>query len=428
MQSAESIEPSDVLAQLLENPTSEALEQFFRQLEPAETARLLARLEEQELQRILQLLPNEAAADLLGAVPDVHAVAAINQLPAGDAAAIICELPSNEQADLLGELEPEFAEAVIESLPPEDAEDARKLGSYDDDVAGGLMVTEYLSYPVESSVGEVLEDLRSHVEAYRDFDIQYVYVTEGKGRLAGVLRLRDIVLARQSQTVKELMIPDPISIEDSEPLLQLKEIFDRHPFLGLPVVHKGKQLVGVIKRVEVEKALAEQLESDFRKSQGIVGGEELRTMPLLLRSRRRLSWLSVNIGLNIIAASIIAGYQNTIAQVIALAVFLPMISDMSGCSGNQAVAVSMRELSLGLIKQGEVAWVWMKEIVLGIINGLVLGILIGGVAWLWQGNPVLGAVVGAALAINTAIAVSIGGTLPLIVKQLRFDPALASGP
>lgn len=151
-------------------------------------------------------------------------------------------------------------------------------------------------------------------------------------------------------------------------------------------------------------------------------------MPLFNRAGRRLSWLSLNIILNIVAASVIALYQDTLAAAITLAVFLPMVSDMSGCSGNQAVAVSMRELSLGLVRPTELLRVLGKEASLGLINGLALGVLLGGVALLWQGNPWLGLVVGAALAANTIIAVSLGGLLPLLLKRLKMDPALVSGP
>ena len=151
-------------------------------------------------------------------------------------------------------------------------------------------------------------------------------------------------------------------------------------------------------------------------------------MPVLLRSRRRLAWLSINIGLNILAASIIAAYEDTLTAVIALAVFLPIVSDMSGCSGNQAVAVSMRELTLGAAVPKDVFRVWRKEAAVGIINGLALGLLLGVAAWAWKDNVVLGLVVGGALAVNTVVAVSIGGTVPLILRRLELDPAVASGP
>jgi magnesium transporter len=156
--------------------------------------------------------------------------------------------------------------------------------------------------------------------------------------------------------------------------------------------------------------------------------EELRSMPLWRRSRGRLAWLSVNIFLNMVAASVIAMHQDTLAAVIALAVFLPIISDMSGCSGNQAVAVSMRELSLGVVRPAEILHVLWKELLVGLINGVALGSMIAAVAWLWKGNAYLGLVVGVAMALNTILAVCIGGTVPLLIKRMGKDPALASGP
>ena len=151
-------------------------------------------------------------------------------------------------------------------------------------------------------------------------------------------------------------------------------------------------------------------------------------MPLTLRSRRRLSWLSLNIVLNLMAASIIMLHEETIAAVIALAVFLPIISDMSGCSGNQAVAVSMRELTLGVTRPRDIFRVLFKECSLGIVNGIVLGIIIGLVAFVYEGDWMFSFVVGAALAANTLVAVCIGGAVPLLLKGLKTDPALASGP
>ncbi len=224
------------------------------------------------------------------------------------------------------------------------------------------------------------------------------------------------------------MIEKPLRVPAEATLDELRSFFDEHPFVGVPVVAERGALVGVVRRAKVLEALEGRSESDHLKTQGIIGGEELRTMPVLVRSRRRLAWLSVNIVLNLIAASVIALYQETLQAVIALAVFLPIISDMSGCSGNQAVAVSMRELTLGLIRPVDAVRVWLKEASVGLLNGVVLGALIAAAAWAWKGNPYLGAVVGAAMAINTLVAVSLGGVVPLLLKRLRVDPALASGP
>ena len=149
---------------------------------------------------------------------------------------------------------------------------------------------------------------------------------------------------------------------------------------------------------------------------------------MLERCRRRLTWLGPNIVLNIVAASVIAKYESTLEAVIALAVFLPIVSDMSGCSGNQAVAVSIRELTLGLIRPTEYLRIVWKEGVLGLINGFVLGLVLGTIAALWKGNLWLGLVIGGALTVNTVMSVLLGGCVPLLLKRLKVDPAIASGP
>ncbi len=184
------------------------------------------------------------------------------------------------------------------------------------------------------------------------------------------------------------MIREPRSVQDQTTLDELVDFFEGHHYLGVPVVDAAGTLLGVVQRSAVDEARSDRIDSDFLKTQGIIGGEEIRTMRLLTRSRRRLAWLSVNIVLNVMAASVIALFQDTLSAVIALAVFLPIISDMSGCSGSQAVAVSLRELSLGLVRADEVRRVWLKEIAVGVLNGVALGLLIGLVAVLWKGNPI----------------------------------------
>lgn len=420
--------PWETLEQLVDENQVDQAEEFLDALPHGDAALAISRLDEDDQTRLLTQLDPEDAADLIEQMPDAQAIEVIEHLDPRAAAAICDELPSDVQADLLGELDDEDAEAILVHMAPEEAADARALAEYEDDVAGGLMITEYLAYPQESTVGDVLADMQANAEEYQDYDIQYAYVVDQNERLVGVLRLRDLLLAKPRQPIQGMMIAEPQTIPVLSPLDDLRATFDRYHFFGLPVVSETGALVGVVRRADVEEALADRSDEQYLKAQGIVGGEELRTMPLLLRSRRRLSWLSVNIVLNVIAASVIAAYQETLAAVIALAVFLPIISDMSGCSGNQAVAVSMRELSLGLVRPAEMLRVWLKEVSLGMLNGLILGLLIAVVAWGWRGNAFLGVVVGAALLINTMVAVSIGGVVPLLLRRMNMDPALASGP
>ncbi len=415
------------LEKRIDTDTVDDLSTFVDDLSPADTARAVSRLSDEEQTRLLTKLPPDAAADLLEELPQAAASEILEHLPADEAAAIVVELPSDEQADLVRDVSPAAAEAIISQLPTEDADQVRRLSEYEDDVAGGLMITELLAFPETLSVADVVSDLRANVEEYRDYDVQYAYVVAPSGKLRGVLGLRDLLLSPPRQPVSDLMRDDLVHVRDDTQLDQLRDLLDGYGYYALPVVDADDKLLGVVRKSDVEEALGDKSESDFRRSQGIVR-EELRTMPVHVRAGRRLSWLSVNILLNIIAASVIAFYQDTLAKVIALAVFIPIISDMSGCSGNQAVAVSMRELSLGLITPREVVRVWVKEIAVGLINGLALGLLVALVAVVWKGNVFLGLVVGVAMMINTLIAVTLGGSLPLLLKRMKVDPALASGP
>lgn len=412
----------------LETENADDAVSLLESLLPEQAALLVDRLPEPKREKLVSLLPADTAADLLKGMVDAQAIDIIDGIEPSKAADIIEELDSDTAADLLGDLEVHEAEAILREMEPEDAADARGLLAYEEDTAGGLMKTEYLAYSMDSTVGDIVDDLRLNAETYSDFDVQYAYLIDGSRRLKGVLRLRDLLLSSYNTSVVQIMIPNPVSVHHSVTQEELAKQFSQKQFIGMPVVDDHGRLLGIVLRKSVRAAAAEAVAEDFLKVSGLGGREELRSMPLHLRSRRRLSWLSINILLNVIAASVIALYQDTLAQVIALAVFLPIISDMSGCSGSQSVAVSIRELTLGLVRPTEMARVLFKEMALGLINGLALGILIALVAYLWKGNPWLGLVVGGALMVNTTVAVCLGGLIPLVLKRLNMDPALASGP
>ncbi len=420
--------PWESLLELARRGDATSLRQQVDALPEADRVHAFAHLAPEERGEVLALLDPERAAEVVASLPEAYAAEAMGELAPQAAAGILEELGSDARADLLGQLEAHEAEAILAEATPETAESVRTLLQYPPESAGGLMVTEYVAVPEDATVQEVVSHLRTHVERYAGYVVQYVYAAGPDGALRGVVPLRDLLLARGDRSIASILIRDPVCVRADASLDELFELFDRHAFLGLPVVADGKMLVGILRRQDVDAARVQRAEANQLKARGIVGGEELRSMPVLTRSARRLSWLSINIVLNVVAASVIALYQDTLQAVIALAVFLPIISDMSGCSGNQAVAVSLRELALGVTRPTEAMRVWTKEILVGCLNGLALGLLLASVAVLWKGNPTLGFVVGAALALNTVVAVSIGGTVPLLIKRLGYDPALASGP
>jgi len=403
-----------------------ALVQLLDPLPLSEALRELLHLSMDDRVLVLSLVPAELAAQLIEEAPGETGSDLIEGLPAIRAAEIMDELDSDVQADLIGDLDAEDAEAILSEMDVEDAADVRRLATYDDDTAGGLMVAEAFSFSNTQTVGKVLRDLASADDDFERYRGQHPYIVDEDGKPVGVVSLRGLLTSKRSDLLTTIMT-SPLTVPVDMPLFNLEDLFDEHAFLGIPVVEADGTLVGVVSRAAVSAAALKRSESESLKRQGVVG-DELRSMPTWLRSRRRLAWLSANIVLNIIAASVISAYEETLIAVIAIAVFLPMVSDMSGCSGNQAVGVTMRELSLGLVRPSDAFRVWLKEVSVGIINGIALGILIGIVAWVWKGSPALGLVIGLALALNTILAVSIGGVVPLILKRVGQDPAVASGP
>ena len=416
------------IRELIEANDGQALNAWIDSLPAGETGRLLSRLSDVEMSRVVDLIGPEESADLMAQISEAQAVDIIEDLPVKSAAAIVEELDSDEQADILGELDEQDAEAILSEMDPAEASDARKLIGYDWNTAGGIMITEFLSFSKETTTQEVLENLRSNRDVYADYDVQYIYITDRNRHLKGILKLRDMLLSKDSVKVGSLMKTDAIKVKGEASLIELKEIFEGHDIIGIPVVDHDGRLIGVVRRAAVEEAYSEEATEDFLMMSGLSGVEELRSMPFLERAQRRLSWLLIGLVLSLAAASVIAAFEHIVKEVIILAAFLPVVANLSGASGNQAVAVSIRELALGLIKPWEVLRVFFQELGVGAVNGLCLGCILGTVIGVWKGNLFLGLVVGGAMFLNSVISVVLGGCVPLILKWAKYDPALASGP
>ena len=407
---------------------SEALE-ALKTLDWEDQRWAISRLSMRRLKLLTVILGTEDAAKLLSHLAEAQAVEILEELPRPEAAAITTTLPRSLAADILRELRDEDSGEILASIADTDTRgELQRRMAYSEGCAGSLMRGGAVTFPIAATVGEVLADLGEHAEDYSDRDVQYLYVVDEAGKLVGVLRLRDLVLSLRSKFVRDLMIPEPLTVLDTMELEELADLFAQKKYFGLPVVDAEGRLLGVVPRDAVAHETAEEQADMFLAASGIVNGEEIRSMPLGERCVKRLAWLGPNIGLNLVAASVIAANEATLREVIALAVFLPIVSDMSGCSGNQAVAVSIRELTLGILRPGDYWRVILKEAAVGMINGFVLGCLLGTIAALWKGNVTLGLVVASALMLNTILSVLLGGLVPLLLKRFKVDPALASGP
>lgn len=421
--------PWEQIEELLRQKNAERLREYLETLSSGEVARALSRLDDENKTAILTLLGPEPAAALIEALSDTLGADLIEDLAPEEAAAIIDEMESDHRADVLGELGAENAEAILERMHPEEALEIRQLLTYPEETAGGIMVTEFLAYPIHLRVSDVLDDMRKNAERYSDYSVQYAYVLSESGTLVGVIRLQDLILSKSETPLTSVMIPNPLYVYVDTSLDELNQFFDRYAFVGVPVTDHEGHLVGVVRRGDAEEAYSERAEETLMRFGGIIGGEEFRSMSVTSRSSRRLAWLVVNMLLSLTAASVILRFHGTIEaaeSAVFLVFFLPVVANLSGCSGNQAVAVSIRELALGLIQPEDFLLVLWKEIQVGLFTGFLLGGALGAVAYLLGGNAFLSLVIGGALALNTLVALSIGALVPLFLKHFKLDPALAA--
>ena len=243
---AEESNRQQVFEEKISTGSTDQLSEFVEGLPPTEAAHAVSRLSQEERTQLLTRLPPDTAAALLDDLPDIQAAEIVAHLSAQEAAAIVSELRSDDQVDLVHDLSLATAEAILTELSTVEAAQIRKLGKYADDVAGGLMITEFLSYSESATVADVVENLRQNVEEYRGYEVQYAYVTNAKRQLQGVLRLRDLLLALPDEPVCELMIRRPMSVKDTATLEQLHDFFDSHPYFAVPVTDTNKKLVGVV--------------------------------------------------------------------------------------------------------------------------------------------------------------------------------------
>ncbi len=418
-----------MLSEAVDNGDFQAAHDILEGATVDDQRRMISLLDAEHRDSLLALLPIDEQAELIENMAEAQAIDMLEEMSAERAADVLEELGPDVSGDLLRELDDNSSEAILAEFDDTtESEDIRERVSYAWDSAGGLMSDRVVSFTENTSVAEVLTELGEHAEDYTDDEVQYFYVVDENEILKGVLALRNLVLGRRSLAIGELMIKDPASVVVSMELEELHDSFEKKNYLAFPVVDANNKLKGIVTRDSMQEAMSDTQTDSYLKSSGIVGGEELRNMPLKDRCIRRLAWLGPNILLNLLAASIIASYEDTLQAVIALAIFLPMVSDMSGCSGNQAVAVSIRELTLGIIQPRDYVRVLMKEIWLGLNNGIVLGFVLGAIAAIWKDNIYLGLVIGGALMLNTVLSVVIGGLIPLLLKKFKVDPALASSP
>lgn len=288
---------------------------------------------------------------------------------------------------------------------------------------GELVYAPALSFSRHATAQQVIDALRMMRPG--DESVYYLFVTGEADRLVGVVSLRQIVTAAPDTRLETLMRPEVISLPATMPAEEQAHILGDSGFLALPVVDEAGRLVGSLGATELLDTVEEEATEDMYRLAGVAADEEIER-PIARAARDRVFWLMINMVTAFSAAAVVSRFESVIAQAAVLAAFMPVVAGQGGNAGTQTLTFIVRSLALGEVSFRNARRTLLRELCIGICNGLTIGLLVGVVGWLWQGSAALGIVVGLAMLGNLILASLAGVVVPLGLKALKIDPALAS--
>jgi magnesium transporter len=413
-----------VLAQLraaLERDDLAGAVAVIESLQPADQADLVKELTDTDQVALLSQLDPANSADVLEEMEDEDAAALAERLPVADLAGILDEMEADEAADVLGDLSPERAAEALREM--EEPEEVIPLLQYPDDTAGGLMTPAVVTLRRGWRAQDALAEVR-RVEPLAD-SVYYLFVTDADGVLLGVVGLRDMVVAAPETVIEAIMDPNVISVPVTADQEICARTLSRYGFLALPVVDEGGRLVGVITADDLIEVAEDEATEDMYRMVGI-SGEEQVFGPLGSSIVKRLPWLAINMVTLFIAITVVDAFEPVIAGMVALAIFLPLVSGEGGNAGSQTTTVMVRGMALGEIDQRNGPRVLGKELAAAFVNGAIVGIGTGLVIYLWKGEWVIALAAMLAMTLNFLAGALAGVLVPLGLKAMKVDPALAS--
>jgi magnesium transporter len=392
------------------------------EFEPADLADVLSALNEQDRLTAVQALPPELSSQALAEMPEEeHAEETLAALAPERAAEIVEELEDDDAADILGELEPAQQERILSTL--EHRADVDQLLRYDEESAGGRMTTHTVTVRDSDTVTEALEAIRRQAETAEHF--YQVFVVDGDRRLVGILPFRELVVSRPDRLVRDFMEPADVAVPPELDQEEVARLMARYNLPSVAVVDEAGRLLGHVTFDDVIDVVEAETTEDLLKFGGVPSDEELAA-GWREAVQSRLPWLYVNLLTAFLAGGVVYLFQSTVQRTIALAVWMPIIAGMGGNAGTQALAVTVRRLALGLIPTHLFARVVGKEVLVGVVNGLAIGGVVGLVAAVVGDQARLGVVVFLAMTGNLLVAGFAGGFIPVVLERFRIDPAIAS--
>ena len=372
---------------------------------------------------LLGLLEPEQEALVVNELPDDLRNATLIDREPEALAEIVGKLDDDDVADILHELPDEVTGQVLAILDEQYRQRLQKVLSFPDDVAGGLMSTDTITIRADLTLDVVLRYLRRHAEIPPNTD--NLIVVNRTDRFVGLLPIGTVLVSDPAVSVREMMITDQEAINADTPATEVARRFERNDWISAPVVDDSGKLLGRITIDDVVDVIMEEADHSLTSLAGLA--EEDTFAPVWQSAPRRAVWLGLNLVTALLASSVINLFQDTIEKVVALAVLMPIVASMGGIAGTQSLTILIRAMAMGQISDRNQLWLIGRESLVGLFNGLLWAAVIAATASIWFGDIVLGAVIACAMLINLVTAGLTGAGLPIVLRRMRIDPALAGG-
>ena len=422
----------DRIRELIDNETEQQLSEELASYHSADIADIFQELRPEERFACFTKLDEEKAAEVIEYLAPQLQVEILGEIDEGLASRLISKLPHDEAADVLGDMEEDESQVYLDNLPEKFSSELRELLTYNDDTAGGIMNPLVLTVAANMTVKEALETIRIKAEK-ENMELYYVYVVDKHNHLLGVVSLRTLLTSPVNLSVADIMIKDIVKVHVDDYQGHIADVFMKYQFNALPVVDLYDHIKGIVTWDDVQDVVEEETTDEILTSSGIVtdlgdDDDDVLTGSLGHAIKARTPWLFITLIGEFIAVSITSRYDTTFSALPVIAAFMPLLAGLGGNIGTQSITLMVRGMSTGYVTLSS-SWhyIW-RETVTGISIGCIFGVLVALVTWNWQHNVELGIIVGLAMSLNMTIATMIGTCTPLILKKMKIDPAVASGP
>jgi magnesium transporter len=392
-------------------------------LHPADWADFLEQLPLEELARYIQLVGPEMGLPIFEFISFEAKKAVIEILPTNVLGRLITLMSPDDRADLVEEVDEAMKERILSLLFQAERQNLLNLLSYPENSAGAYMTTEYALLRMDDTVQDGLDQIR--LQAPRKENVYYIYVVDTSFHLVGFISLRRLIMARRGEYIRDIMDKRVISVQVDDDIEEVAEKMRHYDFLAMPVVDAEERLVGLITFDDIYDVIQEEATEDMYYLANLDTDETVQS-PLYRSVKLRLPWLMFNLITALLVATTVNFFSDAISQYVALAAMMPVVGLLGGNAGNQTLTVVVRALALGEIDLGQHWKVLLKELAVGLCNGLLVGVVIGGIAYFWYHNFWLSLILVAAMTANLLIAGLFGSMVPIILRKLNLDPALGS--